>query len=120
MSEIKSIAQLIEMKEDINKKRTEVRTMHVDSIDTDIKYKPASRVEIVKARKMDDIDVDPYMVYSHMIEPDLKNKQLQEAYNKGCQPHEIVDKLFTPTEVPKISLAICGVGAGNPVKTVKN
>lgn len=120
MSEIKSIAQLIEMKEEINKKRTEVHTMHVDSLDTDIKFKPASRVDIVKARKMDDTDIDPYMIYAHVIEPDLKDKRLQEAYNKGCQPHEIVDKLFAPAEVGKISLAICGMGAGNPVKTVKN
>lgn len=119
MPEIKSIAQLIEMKEQIKEKKHAVHTMHIDSLDTDVKYKPASRPQIIQARKMDDVDADPYLVYSHIVEPDLKDQRLQDAYNKGSEPFQIVDKLFAANEVGKLSLAICGLG-GTTVKDVKN
>lgn len=120
MAEIKSIAQLIEMKEQISKDKTEVKEMYIESIDSYIKFKPASRVEIVQAQKFEQEDIDPMMVLNHVVEPNLKDQRLQDAFNKNCQPHLIVDKIFGTNEVGKISRAICGLEKVTLHKEVKN
>lgn len=117
---VKSIAELIAMKQQIAKQREEIKELYVPSIDSIIKYKPANRLEIVKARQLEDADADPYLVYSHVVEPALNDAQLQDAYNKGGKPYDIVDKIFAPREVGQIALAIIGNENGNIVKEIKN
>ena len=118
---IKSIQELIEMKEQVDKKKNEVKTIYIASLDTEVKYKLATRPEMVNASKMDLEDQDPYLVYTHIVEPNLKDKQLQEAFNKGSQPHCIVDKLLEPREVAMLSNAIAGQNQNvNIVKDLKN
>lgn len=66
---------------------------------------------------------DPFMVYSCCIEPNLKDKELQQAY--GCkEPVEIVEKIFKPGEIVQLSemcLNLAGYGVGvKRVKDLKN
>lgn len=117
---IKSIQELIEMKQALADKKSEVNEMYVESLDSDIEYKVASRPEIVQARKLDDIDVDISLIFNNVIKPDLKNAQLQEVFNKGKKPYMIVDVLFTALEVGKLSLAIIGSKQPDLVKDLKN
>lgn len=118
---VKSIKELIEMKEKINNSKEEIKSIYVQSLDTEFKFKLATRPEMVNASKMDLEDQDPYLVYSHVVEPNLKDKELQEAYNKNLQPHLIVDKLLEPREVAMLSNAIAGQNQNvNIVKDLKN
>lgn len=120
MAKVKSIQELIELKQKIEKSRDVVKSYYAPSIDTDVQFKLASRVEIIRAREMEDEEMDPYIVYNNVVNPDLSDKALQETYNLGCQPHMIVDKLFTPKEVGDLSMAIIGQLKGDLVKDVKN
>lgn len=91
---IKSIEELISMKVDKEKELSELHTMYLKSLDTEIKFRKCTRLEGVKINKMPIEDQLPYLIYTHVVEPDLKNKELQQAY--GCmKPYDIVDKLIT-------------------------
>lgn len=116
-----SIAALIDMKEKINKRKNEIKEMEIESLGAVFRYKTATRAEMANFKDLDLLDVDPYNVYSHVVEPDLKDKELQAAYNKGGKPYMIVDKLLTPKEVSSLSLAIVGEGKQEDLsKKVKN
>lgn len=120
MSQIKTIQQLIEMKQEINDKRNEIKTMYIESLGTDVTYRLATRAEAMQVRKMDDIDVDPYLIYTHVIEPSFKDVALQSAFNTGNKPYMVVDALLNMQEVSKLSLAIIGTKQGDLVKDLKN
>lgn len=121
MKNIKSIAELIEMKKDITEKRNEIKEIYIPSLDTVFKYKTIKRTDFIQVQDLDKIDIDPYIIYSHVIEPDLSNQQLQEAYNQGKEPYKIVDELLTIKEIGMLSLAIIDQSnLGNLAKDIKN
>jgi hypothetical protein len=117
---IKSIQELIEMKQAINDKRNEIKTMFIPSLDTEVTFKTATRAEVFNVRKMEEIEIDVYLIYSHMIEPNLKDKELQETFNSGCKPHMIIDKMFDMEEISKLSLSIIGKDVEEMTKDLKN
>lgn len=107
MAKVKSIEELIRLKEAKEKKRNEVREVYIKSIDSNVKYKMADRIQIIKAQELGKYEADAALVYDNVVEPNLKDRTLQDAY--GCNfPMEIVDKLFDPSEVVEISLSIIG------------
>ena len=66
-------------------------------------------------------DIDPYLIFTHVIEPNLNDKTLQKAYGLvALEPFKIVDKLFNTDEVGKLSLAIIDKTENDIVKTLKN
>ncbi|MCS1392975.1 hypothetical protein NXZ77_15465 [Lysinibacillus boronitolerans] len=68
-----------------------------------------------------DTDADEYMVYNTMVEPNLKDADLQKAY--GCTlPTDIVAKIFEPGEIAllsEIAFELAGFKKGG-VKAIKN
>ena len=46
-------------------------------------------------------DGDLYLIYNSVIEPNLKDNTLHDAYNVG-RPFEIIDKIFTLGEIANI------------------
>jgi len=115
-----TIQQIIDKKAGFEEKKSKIYTIKVKDFG-DIKYKMASRTEIIAAQDMDKFDVDPYLIFTHVVEPNLADKGLQEAYNMvGLEPHKIVDKLFETDDVVAISLAIIGRNKGDVVKDLKN
>ena len=117
---VKTIQELIDMKAGFEEKRNKIYTLKTVSMG-EVKYKLASRTEIVQAQDMDKIDVDPYIVFTHVIEPNLADKGLQDAYKMvGVEPHKIIDKLFETDDVVNLSLAIVGRNRGDIVKDIKN
>lgn len=106
MNKIKSIQELIEMKQSIDENRNAIRSIYIPSLDTEFKFKMATRPEMVQLRNMDAQDQDTYLIFTHVIEPNLKDSALQEAYNRGNKPYDIVDKLLNYDEVGMLSLAI--------------
>lgn len=121
MSKVLSIAALIDMKEQIKQGKEAIKEFYVESLDTTFKYKEATRADMATFKEFETVDVDPYNIYTHLVEPDLKDKELQAAYNKGGKPYMIVDKLLKPKEVSELSLAIVGERkTENLTKKVKN
>ena len=72
------------------------------------------------AAAMPDGDGDVYMCYESIVEPNLKSKEIQEAY--GCnEPMDIVNMIFQPGEIPQIAVE-CMKMAGfmGGVEVIKN
>ena len=117
---VKTIQELIDMKAGFEEKRNKVYTLKTKCLG-EVKYKLASRTEVVQVQDMDKENMDPYLIFTHVIEPNLADKSLQEAYKMvGMEPHKIVDKLFDMEDVGDLSLAIIGRSREDIVKVVKN
>jgi hypothetical protein len=63
-------------------------------------------------------DGDSYLVYECVVDPNLKDPALIQAY--GCvQPIEVVEKIFEPGEIAQIAkIAVELAGYGDSVKLV--
>lgn len=106
---VKSIEELLKLKTEIAEDRDKIYEFYASSIDSIIKYKKASRIDILKIEELPRQDADMYNIYAHVIEPNLADKTLQEAYNRGKKPYEIVDALLKPSEVIALSREIAQV-----------
>ncbi len=119
MSKKLTIKDLLAQKEQLKKKK-ELRTqeLYIESLDADITIQEPSRalaleaLEMAQEGKSDEADV--YIVYHCVIEPDLKDKELQKEF--GCvEPTDIVTMIFRPGEISAISgfaLQLAGYGQG--------
>ena len=95
--------------------------------DGEIKIRSLSKErmnEINKIAVKDSHQATITAVFEGVVEPDLKNVQLKEAY--GCfAPDDIVEKLFTPIEADRIASQIniiSGYAEGNDklIEEIKN
>ena len=104
-----------------DKRKNSTGELYVQSLDGTITVKPPTRAILSDARETDDDSLaDRYLVYQCVVEPNLKDKKLQDAYGCG-EPDEIVDKIFELGEISKIAdKCVNMAGFGNSVKTVKN
>ena len=60
------------------------------------------------------------VVYNAVVEPNLKDKELQKAYDCKSNPFKIVEKLFQPKEIKAISDKVAELsGIGNEKDIVK-
>lgn len=114
---VKTIQELMAMKQELSDKKLATYEFESSTLGT-IRYKKATREEILQISDMDKFDQDSMNVFKHVIEPDLKNPQLQETFNKAKPPHMIVDELFEATEVGELSRLIAGIGSKEAYKMV--
>ena len=116
---VKTIQELIDMKAGFEEKKNKIYTVQTKI--GDVKYKLASRTELVQIQEMDKAEIDPYLIFKFVVEPNLADKALQDAYKMtGIEPHQIVDKLFDMDDVGKLSLSIIGRSKKDIVKEIKN
>lgn len=113
-----TIKDLIARKETIKERVNKTVQLHIKSLDGLITIQKPSRQLVLDALDMGKESGDSYMAYNTVIEPNLKDKELQEAY--GCvAPMEIVDKIFEPGEVAQIAQeCVILAGYGDSVKLV--
>ena len=57
------------------------------------------------------------IVYYAMVEPNVRDKELQEAYKTKSNPYKIVESIFKPIEINLISDKICEISG---LKDVEN
>ena len=57
------------------------------------------------------------IVYYGMLQPNLKDNELQEAYKVKTNPYKIVESIFKPIEINLISEKICEISG---LKDVEN
>ena len=117
-----TLQELIRRKEQMleSKKQPKTATLFIKSLGGTITIESPTAALARDAQETE--NGDAYMVYSCVVEPCLKSKELQEAF--GCvEPMEIVDKIFAPGEIPQIAVEclklagyIDGVKAVNDVK----
>lgn len=116
-----SLKELIQNKVKYDRKDGgELKTLHVKRLSSDIVIEVPS-----KDLCMDTIDMtkdeeqsrkaDSYLVYTIMREPNLKDPELQKAYE--CQePTDIVEKIFTlgeMTDIVNVAFDAAGLSRGS-------
>jgi hypothetical protein len=120
MSDMKKITleDLIKRKEQIEANKKKRTTLYIESLNGTITIEKPSLDVLAKAQGMDPVEGDKYLVYSCVVEPNIKDKQLQSIY--GCiEPYDIVEKIFDELEIPKIAKACMDLaGFKNRVEVV--
>lgn len=114
-----TITDLIAQKDQLKQKKARREALHIESLDAEIVIQEPSRALAVEALEMvhDDMrseKADPHLVYQCVVEPNLKDPELQKAY--GCvEPIDIVEMIFRPGEIAAIAghiLQLSGYGSG--------
>lgn len=118
-----TLEDLIKRKEQIEANKKKRTALYIESLNGIITIEKPSLDVLAKAQGMEPIEGDKYLVYSCIVDPNLKDKQLQSMY--GCiEPYDIVEKVFDELEIPKIAKACMDfAGFKNRVEivdTVKN
>ena len=104
-----SIKELIAKREEIKARKSQKLTIQT-SIGEVVAKKPTTLL-MTEALGLDG-DNDEYIVYNCLVEPNLKDKDLQQAYDCS-EPMDIVGKLFEFGEIKAISdVLIKSVGVG--------
>ncbi len=110
-----TIADLIARREEFKNKRKELYEMET-SVGTIIVKQPSLKMidEILKMEDGRQGDID--LIYESVVEPSLKDKDLQQAY--GCVvPSDIVLMIFKAGEIGPIASAIMKcAGFGKSIK----
>lgn len=104
-----SINELIAKREEIKSRKCQKLTINT-SIGEVVARKPSNSL-MAEALGLDGNN-DEYVVYNCLVEPNLKDKDLQKAY-ECAEPMDIVGKLFEFGEIKAISdVLIKSVGVG--------
>lgn len=98
-----TLSELLSRKEQMleSRKTKKTKQLYVKSLDGVITVEAPTGDLARDAQDMD--NGDAYMVYSCVIEPPLKSKELQEAF-ECVEPMEIVEKIFEAGEIPQIAV----------------
>ena len=118
MSKNITIKDLLARKEQLKNKKPERVTLFVESLDGNITIEQPTGEFCIETQEMAQLEgsakADIHAVYNCMVEPNLKDPQLQKEF--GCATgHELVELLFKPGEIQAISgycLEVAGYGNG--------
>lgn len=96
-----TLIDLIKEKEKYQVKTGTKKELYLDQLDATITILQPDRSMVLDAIESES---DDYMVYNIVIEPNLKDAELQKAY--GCvEPMDIVSKIFDPGTISGIAKA---------------
>ena len=126
MSKKLTIQELMARKQDLKQKKQRTETLLIASLDAEIVIQQPSNAMATEALEMAQDDMrsdkaDAYLVYNCVIEPNLKDPELQKEY-ECVEPTDIVHAIFLPGEVTAISgraLALAGYGGKGVTKVDK-
>ena len=94
------LSDLIALADRKKSRQREQKHLYVKSLDGIITVEKPDRALCVDALDME--DGDAYLVLECVVEPNLKESELLQAY--GCvEPLEVVEKIFDPGEISLIS-----------------
>ena len=114
-----TLTDLIKDKEKIQPKENVTQELLVDRLGASVTIRRAELSLVVDTTELARDDEfegnsDEFFVYNIIVEPNLKDKELQEAY--GCaEPTDIVSKVFEIGEITSIAQAgmkLAGYSAG--------
>lgn len=120
-----TLTDLIQNKEKFQVKNKETEELYIERFDATVTIEKPERSLVLEALSMAEdkeqsTKADAFLVYNIMVEPNLKDKELQKEF--GCvEPTDIVEKIFEPGEVTNIAkIALEMVGYDNAVKRVRD
>ena len=117
-----TLAELLKRKEQMieSKKVKKTQDLYVKSIDATITIEEPTGALCRDANDMDAGEGDKYLCYECIKEPNLKSKEVQEAFNTAV-PMDVVDVIFAPGEIPQIAIECMKLaGYMGGVEAVKN
>lgn len=123
-----TITDLLERKEQLVSKKKKTKELYLDQLDATITIEEPERSMVVDTIELGneenfDGNADDYMVYNIVVDPNLKDTDLQKAYD--CkEPMDIVSRIFdigTVTGIAKAGMALAGYNSTvTPVDDLKN
>lgn len=117
-----TLTELLRRKEQMleSKKTKKTIDLYVKSIDATITISEPDGALCRDANDMDAGVGDKYLCYECITEPNLKSKEVQDAF--GCtEPMDVVDIIFEPGEIPQIAIECMKLaGYMGGVEQVKN
>ncbi|MED3549958.1 phage tail assembly chaperone [Cytobacillus praedii] len=123
-----TVTDMLKNKEKYQVKDDVTEELSIQRLDASITIRKPERSLCLDALQMayDDNQqgkADPFMVYNIVVEPNLKDSQLQKEF--GCiEPTDIVEKIFEPGEISaiaQIGMQLAGYKNGvERVKDIKN
>ena len=117
-----TLAELLRRKEQMiaSKKIKKTMDLYIKSIDSVITIEEPDGALCRDANDMEAGEGDKYMCYECIKEPDIKSKEVQDAF--GCAvPMDIVEIIFAPGEIPQIAIECMKLaGYKGGVEAVKN
>lgn len=117
-----TLSELLRRKEQMleAKKTKKTADLYVKSIDSVITIEEPDGALCRDANDMEPGEGDKYMCFECIKEPDLKAKEVQDAF--GCAvPMDVVEVIFAPGEIPQIAIECMKLaGYMGGVEEVKN
>ena len=95
------LKDLIEKKEQLKNKTPKRAEIFVKSLNGTVTIEAPSVALAKDAQGMD--DGDDFIVYNCVVDPNLKDKKLQEEFGTAL-PLEIVQAIFEPGEIPQVAI----------------
>lgn len=123
-----TLNELVKRKAQIQESRKTKKTqnLYIKSLDGVITIEEASRnvlVDTIEMEKDDVLKSQKYLLYNCIVEPNVKDKSLQEEF-ECIEPYDIVDKIFSTGEIGQICnalLSLSGYTSGvEVVEDIKN
>ena len=122
-----TLAALIDQKERILARKNQTCDLYIKSLGGTVTVQAPTPSLIEDVLEMKGGDGDKYMTFQSVIDPCLRDSQIMDAYGVS-DPMELVEKLFMPGEIAKIStecMKLAGYDAGSvtpadQVEKVKN
>lgn len=129
MSKRLTVIDLLKNKEKYQVKKDVTQDVYVERLGADILVRKPEKSLIAEAMQMSQDEnqsekADAFMVYNIVVEPNLKDAELQKEF--GCkEPMDIVEEIFETGEITQIvelgfELAGYKKGAVTIVKDLKN
>src|SRR5690625_2672728 len=118
-----TLNDLIKEKEKYQVKDDVTEELFIPRLDATITIRKPERslcLESIQMGQQDDKEGDVFLVYNTVVEPDLKDKELQQAF--GCvDPTEVVLNLFESGEIVNIAQSALDLaGYSDSVKKVND
>lgn len=115
-----TIKDIIKRKDQIKAKRNARKSLYVESLDGEIVVVAPDRDLCIDAMDMEGSSGDNYIVYNCVVEPNLTDKELHEAYGVA-EPTDIVECIFNMGEITSIATELMKMaGVYSTVKVVED
>lgn len=116
-NKVLTLDDILKRKEFFENRKNEVITLDIETLNCLVKVKKTDITLYNECMSMDSPEGDKRLIYECMVEPNLKNTELIEAFD--CfTPLDIVEKIFDPLEIYSLTSAIIEVAGYNSVSKV--
>lgn len=120
-----TLLQLIKEKEKYEVKQGVKEELYIERLDATIIFEKPDRalaiesLELSQDKDAESGAADIHLIYNSIVEPNLKDAELQQAFN-CAEPTDIITKIFEAGEIPAIAQEIMkSAGFGSHIKKVE-